>query len=417
MSGLDPFLRLLEDEAGLDPGATGAEAVSRAVTAGAASCGCTGPEEYYGRIVASSRERERFLEAFLVHETWFFRDSEPFVLLRRYLREEWLPAHPGAIFRVLSVPCSTGEEPYSLAISLLEEGIAPERFRIDAADISREGLEAARRAVYGPASFREDAVPPGGWFSPVTGGLRLDDRVRRAVHFHRADLREPGFLRDAVPYDVVFCRNLIVYLSPAARRHAWANLDRLLAPDGVIFAGSAEVSFFHALGLTPVRHPRSFALRRAGRAGVSASPERRAPRVSKRPAEAIPRPERPRRTTATPPAGIASSPVRESSPPEIFDLDAIRVLADRGELEEALSRCERLKEAGNAGAGAYVLAGLIQYELGRLDASEENLLRAVYLDPRHYEALVHLGLLYHRRGDAARAALYRKRSERVKGKD
>ncbi len=414
MSVFSPFRRILEESAGLDAGTIGSEPVARAVAAGMTVAACATPDDYLERVSSSERERERFIEAFLVHETWFFRDGEPYTLLRRYLREKWLPSHPGAVFRVLSAPCSTGEEPYSIAISLLEEGISPGSFHIDAVDLSRAGLETARRAVYGPASFREEERPPEEWFEPSGKGLRPKAVVREAVWFHRADLREPCCLGEGGRYDVIFCRNMIVYLSPDARKRVWTGLNRLLAPDGLLFAGSAEVSFFHACGLEPVKHSRSFALRRP--AGESVRPTRapKPPPVPARPSagkHAVKRlrPVGPVLSSAAPPVSAPSPSVQEE-----LALTAIRSLADRGELEEALSRCERLKETVTAGAGVYVLAGLVLYELNRLDASEENLLKAVYLDPRNFEALVHLGLLYHRRGNASRATLYRKWSERVK---
>ncbi|MHB9027190.1 MAG: CheR family methyltransferase [Candidatus Latescibacterota bacterium] len=412
MNDLSPFGALLEETLGMDPGLLGADALARTVSGLVADAECGSPGEYLELIRASRRERERFLGAFLVHETWFFRDSEPFVFLRKYIREVWLPSNPLATLRILSAPCSTGEEPYSIAGMLLEEVLPPERFRIDAVDISARALETARRAVYGNGSFREIFPSSTGWLSPCEGGMRPEERVRQAVHFQKADLLDPGFLKGSAPFHVVFCRNLIVYLTVGARKRVWANLDRLLAPDGLIFTGSAEVPFFSSCGMKSLRHPRSFSLQRPEQKPLKSTLHgRKPPRMAKRPSPPLPGPEAP----VSPPAKEKSDRPGLPQPfgPDDPSFEEVRSLADRGELRKALARCEEIVGKGNATAEVYYLAGLIHDELGRVEESEEHLLKAVYLDPRHHEAMIHLSLLYQRKGDSARAGIYRDRAKRV----
>jgi chemotaxis protein methyltransferase WspC len=412
VNDLFSFGALLEEILGMDPALLGAGALNRTVSGLAADAGCGGIGEYLELVRSSRRERERFLGAFLNHETWFFRDSEPFSFLRRYLREEWLPENPGLPLRILSAPCSTGEEAFSIAIALREENLPPERVRIDAADIGSRALETARRAVYGNGSFRETPACSTGLLSPCGGGMCPEERTRQTVHFQKADLLDPGFLKESAPFHVIFCRNLIVYLTVGARKRVWANLDRLLAPEGLIFAGSAEVPFFTSCGLKPLRHPRSFALRRTERKPPKpALHEKKPPRAAKRLSPPYPG----RGNTVSLPAN--GKPEKTGLPhpsgPTASSFEEVRSLADRGELRQALARCEEMVGTGNATAEAYYLAGLIHDELGGMEASEEHLLKAVYLDPRHHEAMVHLSLLYQRKGDSARAGLFRDRARRV----
>jgi chemotaxis protein methyltransferase WspC len=412
MNDFSPFGVLLEENIGMDAGLLGVDALARTVSGLVAEAGCGSLGEYLDLVRASQRERERFIGAFLVHETWFFRDSEPFSFLRRYIREEWMPANPQTTLRILSAPCSTGEEPYSIAGILLEEHIPPERFRIDAVDISSRALETARRAVYGNGSFREISPSSAGWLSPYEGGMRPEERIRQAVHFQKADLLDPGFLKGSAPFHVVFCRNLIVYLTVEARTRVWASIDRLLAPDGLIFAGSAEVPFFSSCGLKALRHPKSFSLRRPEQKPQKSMVHgRKNPRVAKRISPHHARPETP---TALPARERNVTPdLSRMSGEDASSFEEVRSLADRGELGKALARCEEMVRMGKATADAYYLAGLIHEELGRIEESEEHLLKAVYLDPRHHEAMVHLSLLYQRKGDSARAGIFRDRARRV----
>ncbi len=406
---IDALSRIIEETAGFDIDAVGRETFLHAASSLAARARIESPGGYAALVESSLREREKLIDRLLVHETWFFRDEEPFAYLRKHARTEWAPAHPEGVFRVLSAPCSTGEEAYSAVMALLDEGLLPGRFQVDAADVSRKGIETARHAVYGAGSFREKRFPaPDRRFTPCGSGFKLDEAVAGLARFARGNIFDPGFLADREPYDAVFCRNLIVYLVRAAREKVFAAVDRLLAPGGVLFAGSAEVAFFRSMGYTTAPHPRSFACRKP----MASKTETDAGKVSRRA----------RRTPgAAPPAPLRRPVVPErpviretSAPTASYDSDIARAgsLADAGRLEEALAVCGDIARAGDADARVYALSGVIFHALGRTAESEENLLKAVYLDPHHYDALLHLSLLCQERGDTARAALYRDRARR-----
>ncbi len=279
-----------------------------------------------------------------------------FCVLRKHARTEWAPAHPEGVFRVLSAPCSTGEEAYSAVMALLDEGLLPGRFQVDAADVSRKGIETARHAVYGAGSFREKRFPaPDRRFTPCGSGFKLDEAVAGLARFARGNIFDPGFLADREPYDAVFCRNLIVYLVRAAREKVFAAVDRLLAPGGVLFAGSAEVAFFRSMGYTTAPHPRSFACRKP----MASKTETDAGKVSRRA----------RRTPgAAPPAPLRRPVVPErpviretSAPTASYDSDIARAgsLADAGRLEEALRLRDFAHGAGDAGLGSTRFQGCI----------------------------------------------------------
>ncbi|KYC39992.1 hypothetical protein WA1_28965 [Scytonema hofmannii PCC 7110] len=115
---------LLKQKIGLDPSTLGSVTMKRAISQCMANCGLTDITDYLVRLQTSTQELEQLIEMVVVPETWFFRDREPFVFLSRYVMSEWFPNHRDRVMRVLSIPCSTGEEPYSIAIALTEAGLA-----------------------------------------------------------------------------------------------------------------------------------------------------------------------------------------------------------------------------------------------------------------------------------------------------
>src|SRR5207302_3675173 len=132
---------LLRDTMGLDAASIGSGLIHRIVRLRMKSLGLKQPDQYRRFLASSRAEWRELVEGVVVTETWFFRDREPFGALVRQVLDEWLPAHPTAPLRLLSLPCSSGEEPYSLAMALLDAGVPSGRFQIDAADISARALE------------------------------------------------------------------------------------------------------------------------------------------------------------------------------------------------------------------------------------------------------------------------------------
>ena len=132
------------------------------------------------RLARTDSPRQRqLIETVIVPETWFFRDREAYVALVKVVLEEWLPAHGDGPLRLLSAPCSTGEEPYSMAMALFDAGLPANRFHIDALDISARSLARARRAFYGRNSFRGTNLSfRGRYFQAAAGGHHLAEAIR-----------------------------------------------------------------------------------------------------------------------------------------------------------------------------------------------------------------------------------------------
>src|SRR5579862_5077832 len=117
---------------GLDSATVGTTTIDRAVRLRMASIGVEALEEYWDQLRSSDDELQELIEAVVVPETWFFRDQDAFTALARIISKEWLPNHPTAPLRLLSVPCCTGEEPYSMVMALLDAGLSSEKLEVDA---------------------------------------------------------------------------------------------------------------------------------------------------------------------------------------------------------------------------------------------------------------------------------------------
>src|SRR5262249_11649390 len=136
---------LLRRRLGLKPEALGAAQVLHCVRQRMDERRVADVPAYVRLLQADEDEFEELVGRLVVPESWFFRDVQPFRCLQRYVRECWRPGGP---LRVLSVPCSTGEEPYSMAMTLLGLGLGPGQLQVDGVDVSRAVLCQAARATY-----------------------------------------------------------------------------------------------------------------------------------------------------------------------------------------------------------------------------------------------------------------------------
>jgi chemotaxis protein methyltransferase WspC len=180
---------LLRRRIGLDSQSIGSASIKRAVWLRMESLGLGRLEDYERLLEGSRAEWNQLVESVVVTETWFFRDPLVFAAFVRLVLEEWLPSHPAAPLRLLSIPCASGEEPYSLVMALLDAGVPPDRIQIDAVDISARALARAERGVYGKNSFRgKDLTFCDRYFQPSKEGFVLEPAVRNCVRFFRGNL-------------------------------------------------------------------------------------------------------------------------------------------------------------------------------------------------------------------------------------
>ena len=410
----------LERCIGLDPQTVGSVAIARAVRLRMAACGDTDEGAFLARLVRDAEERGRFIDEVVVPESWFFRDNHVFDALRQYASR--FAATPGrAPLRILCSPCAAGEEPYSVAMALLDAGLAAHQFSIDAADVSHAVLARAAAATYSANAFRgTDLAFRDRWFRVRGTAAQLDEAVRKQVRFFWGNLLEESFAADRQPYDVIFCRNLLIYLTPDARGRVERTIERLLAPDGLLMLGAAEPPILKGAWI-PASSTAAFTLRR----GVRATQSCPAPPPLHRPAVTVALLQNSSNhlsLDASRPPPAPGPALRSSDEDETDDVrpptpdDLLReahALANAGRHAEALEICHRHQQVAGPSAQVFFLMGMLHQKAGDLDRAESCLHKTLYIDPDRDDAFLSLSLIATQRGDASMAAQYRQSAARV----
>lgn len=398
---IEQFARLLWETIGLDHTSIGLSSVERAVQQRVAACHVDCPQAYMQHLRATSGELQSLVEAVVVPETWFFRDPRAFAAVADHAKTL---LGRGEKLHFLCIPCSTGEEPYSLAMALLDAGIPASCFHIDAMDVSERVIAHARRGIYGRNSFRgRDLEFRDRYFTETPDGHLLSQAVRDCVKFHRGNLLDDTSMARGRSYDAIFCRNLLIYFDADTQRRAILALERLLAPHGLFCVGPAETGLLTSHNFTHTRISLAFAFRKGKEQPAVPAP---AVVARKRPIAApIPLPK----PVAKPAPKFLAKP---TIPAPLVHLNEATRLADEGRLAEVAAICHASIQQSGASAQAFFLLGLVSDAAGRDDEAIAHYRKALYLNPQHHDALLHYSLLTDRLGDASMAQSLRERARR-----
>lgn len=336
-----------------------------------------------------------------IGETFFFRFAEQFDALSATILPALIAARAGTRrLRIWSAGCSTGAEPYSVAIllhRLLGPALRDWSISIVGSDISEAALQAARLGEFGDWALRSlspEAVSRD--FLPVEGSRarrwRLRPAFRDMVRFERRNLLtllEPG-AADGLEYDLILCRNVLIYFRTDRVRALVRRFGESLAADGWLLLGHAEAVAVDTAGLKPVALNGIVAWRRDDMA-----PRREDTIARLVPTARLPPPAS--RTRASPKSPGPPPPARSDDSSAI---EQVRRLADNGRPAEALAACRSAIVAHPLSAELFFYAALLQRALGLETAAEADFQRAIYLCNQFVMAHYHLGLLLN---DAGRA--------------
>jgi chemotaxis protein methyltransferase CheR len=259
--------RKISREAGLSLDAYKDKCLRRRIAVRMRACGVHSYSDYQVLLDHDPEEYERLKDAITINVTRFYRNAETWDLLRGNLIQEVCAADYGEI-RVWSAGCSSGEEPYTLAMLIadhLERQGTPERLRlltVDATDVDRRCLEQARTGRY-----RREALAdlPAGWaeryFEHEGDEFRVAERVRQRVIVRAADLSsEPPPRRN---YHLILCRNVVIYFGRPTQERVFATFADALAPGGFLVLGKVETLFGPARDRLTLLDPRERVYRRA----------------------------------------------------------------------------------------------------------------------------------------------------------
>ena len=413
-SNIETFL---SDNLGLNPESVGRKSIEDAIKLCMDKRMISDEDIYMKMLISNQEEIEKLIDQVVVSETWFFRDRESFNFLRRYVEKLKESLCQGTVLRVLSVPCSTGEEPYSIAMALLDAGLSPEQFCVDAIDISRRSIGIAKNAVYGKGSFRgECSGYKPRFFIKTEDGFRLEGYVAGMVHFYLDNFVKLHVHNGHQPYHILFCKNLLIYLNDDARKQVFKNIDRFLFHDGIVFTGHSEMMSFLENGYEPIKHARAFACKKIG------SKDKMQLETFDRPFSAK-RNIMPQNVTKDvlhthdshlETKSIDDKHFKNSEPKDV--LERVRKLADRGNLTEALRLCGLFLKEHSDNKEAYYLMGLINLAMDVFDKAEDFFQKALYLDPFYHDVLLHMSLLHEKKGEPEKASILMERIKRANEK-
>ncbi|WLH86090.1 protein-glutamate O-methyltransferase CheR [Pseudomonas sp. FP2338] len=412
MSNDPRFFAFLKDRIGLDVASVGEAIIERAVRQRSQTVQAQTAQEYWQHLQSSHDEQQALIEAVIVPETWFFRYPESFVTLARLAKERLAAIKQMRALRILSLPCSTGEEPYSIAMALLDAGLAPHQFKVLGLDVSPLSVERAKRGVYGKNSFRGGDIEfRERHFSEQPDGFHIAERVREQVRLQVGNLLDPALLANEPSYDFVFCRNLLIYFDQPTQKQVFDVLKSLTHEDGVLFIGPAEGSLLGRHGMRSIGVPQSFAFSRHAEP-VKPEPVFVPLPIPQRSAAPIPPKPRPFSTVS---AQVVPIKAPHSDAGDL--LSRIATLANEGKSAEARAACEQYLSNHPPAAQVFYWLGLLSDVAGSALEAQSYYRKALYLEPQHPQALMHLAALLESQGDSAGARRLQARAARSERAD
>ena len=395
-----PFQALVQQRSGLLLATLANSSLMVAVQKRMRATQTTRSSAYYAHLLADDGEFDELVSLLTINETYFYREPQQLELLTEHILPTLLAsfgATPQRPLRILSAGCSTGEEPYSIAIAVREKygESAASLVSIAAGDIDQHALQRARQGVFAEYSFR--AMPPElrqRYFTrEASRGYRIDETVAAMVDFHPLNLLEDELPKPLCDVDVIFFRNVSIYFDATSRARIQRTLHAALRETGYLLLGTAE-TLANDIGVFALHQERNVFY------FVKGAP-RPSPKIMLKPK----REPRPRPATAarkTPPA----APPPQPAPPAAIDagqIEAVRAQIRAGRYGAALERLSPLRRAVPDDVDALLLESYALLQSRRF--AEAAALAGQLLETDHWsvEAMVLLGFAAKWQDDSAAA--------------
>ncbi|MDH4139855.1 MAG: tetratricopeptide repeat protein [Coriobacteriia bacterium] len=368
-------------------------------------------DDYFKLLTTDETEFRELMNLVTINETSFFRFPAQFEALRKYIVPEIVEGKPetSRSFRVWSAGCSTGEEPYSVAMTLLDSGLEGLGYvsEVLGTDVSTSALERAKAAVYPSRSLLN--IPHSvttRFFEPTPEGHRVSERVRKTVDFQYHNLvKEPYPLGLMGNWDIVFCRNVTIYFRLESTRRVVENFFNSLNPGGYLFVGHSETLTSVSDKFEPVEVGGVFLYRKPR---ARSAPHREVMKERVTPAATSPR------ASATARAGSRAGRRETSSTPDptvvenhAVDVELLvssaRRASEEGRSDDVLTLVDEILTEDESNAEAYLLAAYSHADSGDLQTALKECKRSIELDPLSAASHYVLGIIYQRQGESDRA--------------
>jgi len=423
---LDKIKNILKKEIGLDASSIGEATINKILNERMRSCKISELDEYYTHLSNNTDELHLLLETSVIPETWFFRDDKPFKLILANISKRLLSRSENSC-RILCMPCSTGEEPYSIAIYLRDNGIPDTAYEIQAVDISHKSIEIAKQAIYGDNSFRGKIARQyaNKYFTHSDSEYTLNNNIKSLVNFQQENILEAGKLQFSGKFDFILCRNLLIYFDIPTKETAYNKLNSLLKDDGALFIGHSEFGSVPEDIFKTTKLESVYCLIKQTKNSIEKNSKDKTSTVKANKLLKL--------KTIKPPEKKAFSNteqynVKKEIKIELHDtnktqglnkntdqdlIQQAKTLANSGDFKAAESLCLKHIDENGDHEESFFLLGLISEASGNSLQAQDYYKKALYLNPKHYETLIHLSLIIKSQGDIETSNRLKERAERA----
>lgn len=414
------FADYIEEQFGFILGEDKFDSLRISLHARANQLGVKSYKEYFQIIKDNIQELKELLSLITINETYFFRYPEQFQVLgniilpellisRRYKKERPL--------RIWSAGCSTGEEAFSIAITIMES--IPDWQSLDikilGTDVSKKALEAAFKGIYPRSAFRitrEEIIEK--YFIKVDKDhWRIKDEVRSLVDFMYHNLiKEPYPFAFIGARDIIFCRNVTIYFKPESTRRVIKNFYQSLVPGGYLFIGHSETLYNLNPGFLTVRYGDVFLYQKPHEAQENDSRINTEDLKSEKHKAILSESAQAKIDIDHIPASSRDvnekikSTSESNNPCADVRTKKILFLLERDRIADAKSEVDSLISSDPLNPEAYYLSGIISKKMGFLEDALEAFRRSVYLDKDFAPSLIEIGSIYYTIGNLDESVKY-----------
>jgi chemotaxis protein methyltransferase CheR len=413
---LSPFKDFIKRCCGLSFDEARAATLENGIQTRMSALGLIAPANYLECLTRDHKEFDNLVSLLTVNETYFFREPVHLQVLTERLVPRLLASRKlNEKIRIMSAGCSTGEEPYSLVMSLMEKygESAGSLFSVIGVDIDSSVFTRAKHACYNGHSFRNfpDTLKSKYFDAAGPGSFKIKDNVSDQVEFQILNLLSDTYPASLKDLDVIFYRNVSIYFEPEVQKSIFSKLAELLKDDGYLFLSSTE-TLAHNLGIMSlIEIDNQFLYQKKvnvdiGDRRIGVSDRRGEPRQEKGPGISGPV-QGPAVTARTanqekvmPPAAIPANRTLVPDRRETGELfDEALALARGKHYHDALNRIDAVLEQNPSIIKAYALKASMLINLKELDKAERICLTCIERDPWYLEAFLLLGMIEKIRND------------------